>query len=282
MTDTSDIPSNKDTTDTTDSINSGESSQNDEIIDIPETGMKAGLQFPNEKCALDSIQKWSEKVFCPLIKTRRTKTANDKVRRTLCCAHGRYRKPGENEVRPQQNVKFTKCPVVINLNEAEDGTWYTTKTVLEHQGHPVSKNNFYSHEHNKKLNEEEKEYLKELHRAKASAKNIADSISSKTGRNYSSQDVRNIIKTVTENDMDSPKAEQVLADIVNAGGFVRYHRDSVTNCIDVLYIQTADMREMLKNEKPNLFENDTTFNTQQEKYKLFGSVYFSNLSNKQG
>ena len=82
MTDTSDIPSNKDTTDTTDSINSGESSQNDEIIDIPETGMKAGLQFPNEKCALDSIQKWSEKVFCPLIKTRRTKTANDKVRRT--------------------------------------------------------------------------------------------------------------------------------------------------------------------------------------------------------
>ena len=61
MTDTSDIPQ--------DTTNSGESSENEEVIDIPEDGMKPGLQFPNEKCALDSIQKWSEKVFCPLIKT---------------------------------------------------------------------------------------------------------------------------------------------------------------------------------------------------------------------
>ena len=48
--------------------------ENSEVfIDIPEDGMKAGLSFPNEKCALNSIQKWSEKVFCTLIKIRRTK-----------------------------------------------------------------------------------------------------------------------------------------------------------------------------------------------------------------
>ena len=195
----SDIPSD----------NMGGDTNDVEFVDIPEDGMIPGLKFPSEKCALDSIQKWSEKVFCPLIKTRRTKSVRDTVRRTLTCAHGRKRKLGENEDRPQQNVKFTKCPVLINLNKAEDGTWYTTKTVLQHKGHPVSKKNFYSHEHNKRLNEEDKDYLKELHKAKANPKNIADSLSNKTGRNYSSQDVRNIIKTVVETDLNTPKAEVI-------------------------------------------------------------------------
>ena len=56
MTDTSDIPQ--------DTTNSGESSENEEVIDIPEDGMKPGLQFPNEKCALDSIQNSFDDSVC--------------------------------------------------------------------------------------------------------------------------------------------------------------------------------------------------------------------------
>ena len=102
------------------------------IIAIPEEGMKPGLTFPREECPLNTIQKWSEKVLCPLIKTRRTKSmletnGESRGRRTLDCPHGRERNCGNNEKRPQQNVEFSKCPVHININEAEDGSWYTTK-----------------------------------------------------------------------------------------------------------------------------------------------------------
>ena len=178
-------------------------------------------------------------------------------RRTLDCPHGRERNCGNNEKRPQQNVEFSKCPVHININEAEDGSWYTTKTVLTHTGHPILKKNYYSHEHNKRLNAEDKEYLKDLHNAKANPRNIADCLSQKTGKTYTSQDVRNIIKKVKDTDLESPKAEEVLSDISNSGGFVQYSRDPVSKCINVLYIQTKDMRDMLKEEKPNLYQNDT-------------------------
>jgi hypothetical protein len=68
---------------------------------------------------------------------------------------------------------------------------------------------------------------------------------------FAGQDVRNLIKKIGESDLSTPKAEEILGRIKDAGGVVSYTRDS-NNFVDVLWIQTADMVDMLKKERPRL------------------------------
>ena len=42
------------------------------LIDIPVDGLIVGLEFDNEDIAVNSIMAWSRKVFCPLVKSRRS------------------------------------------------------------------------------------------------------------------------------------------------------------------------------------------------------------------
>ena len=42
------------------------------MIDIPVDGLIVGLEFDNEDIAVNSIMAWSRKVFCPLVKSRRS------------------------------------------------------------------------------------------------------------------------------------------------------------------------------------------------------------------
>ena len=225
--------------------------------------MRIGLIYPSEEVAVDAILKWGEKALCPLSKARRTKTLAEsggktRGRRCLDCPHSRSRKKGENEIRQKQRYKFTKCPVSIVINENDDGSWEISKATLEHFGHQVSQKDYYVHEHTKRLRDEDKEYLKELKNVKANAKNIAACLSHKTGKNYNSQDIRNLIKKMDDADITKPKAEEILAKVKDAGGNVNFSKDSTKN-VDVLRIQTQDMVAMLKTEKPRLFQCDTTF-----------------------
>lgn len=192
------------------------------VIDIPKDGLKVGLVFENEASAVDSILNWGRKSLCPLMKSRRTKTAAEtegatRGRRTLQCPHGIYRKL-KSENRPTQHVKFTKCPCVININEQEDGSFVITKAILEHFGHIVSEKDYYSHEHTKRLSDKDKIYVKGLIKGKAHPKNIASCLSERTGRSYSTQDLRNIIKSIEENSEDKPKVDEVLIGIEENGG----------------------------------------------------------------
>ena len=87
------------------------------------------------------------------------------------------------EALPQQRVKNTSCPVKINLNEQEDGSWEVTTCILEHVGHPVSSKVFYSHQQSKKLDDDDKEFVKGLLRVRANPRNIADVLRERTGGN---------------------------------------------------------------------------------------------------
>ena len=205
--------------------------------------MKPGIIFPDEDNAVQAILRWGEKAFCPLAKARRDKGLAEtggkkRGRRCLDCPHGRNRKGSDSEKRPKQNLKYTKCPVSIVINENDDGSWEVTKAILEHYGHPVSKKDYYMHEHTKRLQEEDRDYLKDLMNAKANPKNIAACLSQKTGKQYNGQDVRNLIKKIDESDLCKPKAEEILRKIKDAGGNVLFTKD-VNKQVDVLWIPTA-------------------------------------------
>ena len=108
--------------------------------DLAVDEMKPGLLYPDENTAVDAVLRWGEKALCPLAKARRHKSlaetnGHSKGRRHLECPHGRCRKGSNNEARPVQKVKYTKCPMKIVVAENDDSTWSVRKVVLDHFGH---------------------------------------------------------------------------------------------------------------------------------------------------
>ena len=159
------------------------------------------LLFANEEVALNAILKWGELTLCPIMKARRDKTlaesgGKSRGRRCLDCPHGRSRKGKSKGERPNQSVKFTKCPFSIVIMENDDGTWEVSKTISKHYGHIISKQEYYSLEHTKRLTAEDQSYLKKLLSTKANPSNIAACLNQKNGKSFTGQDVRNLIREV--------------------------------------------------------------------------------------
>ena len=73
-------------------------------------------------------------------------------------------------------------------------------------------------------------------------------------------------------------SEDILGDIRDNGGDVRYKKEENTNNVEVLCVQSKEMRKQLTESKPFVFECDTTFGTQAEGYKLYIPVYYSNFT----
>ena len=151
----------------------------------------------------------------------------------------------------------------VNLNEQEDGSWMVTSLFLEHLGHPVTKADFYSHQAARKLDDTDKEFVKELVKARANPTNIASVLSKrKEGASYNAQDVRNIISRIKTTDQEVCTVEESLGEIKDNGGDVRYKKQSNSDNVEVLWVQTQDMRAQLTRSAPRVFECDTTFGTQ--------------------
>ena len=119
---------------------------NNSCDEIDDSEMTIGLVFATEEAAVEAIA-WSVKAMCPLSKIRYQKGVEKngeyiKGRRCYQCPHGVTRKSKATGARPSQRLKYTKCPVKLNLNEQDDGSWIITSCVLEHSGHPVTEQNF--------------------------------------------------------------------------------------------------------------------------------------------
>ena len=153
-----------------------------------------------------------------------------------------------------------------------------TSCVNEHEGHETSENNYLNQ--NKKLDGEDENFIMGMVDIQANNKNIAEVLSKKTGKAFNSQDVRNIVSRIKENEKDEETIEEILADVRLSGGEVKYKKKDGTNDVNVLFIQTLSMKKKLIRNKPQLFESDTTFGTQVEGYKLWCPIYHDKFTDK--
>ena len=73
--------------------------------------------------------------------------------------------------------------------------------------------------------------------------------------------------------------EESLGDIKDKGGDVRYKKQSKSDNVEVLWVQTKDMKDQLVSlSAPRVFECDTTFGTQVRYCKQYRCrIYFSFL-----
>ena len=116
--------------------------------------------------------------------------------------------------------------------------------------------------------------------AQATNKNIAEVLTKKTGKSFSSQDVRNIVTRIKDTNMNVETIEEVLAEIKEDAGDVKYKKKDGSNDVEVLFIQTETMIKGVVKNRPDLFESDTTFGTQIEGYKIWCPVYYDQFVGK--
>ena len=117
-------------------------------------------------------------------------------------------------------------------------------------------------------------------KVKANPMNIASVLTERKGIQFKAQDVRNVISNIKRSEEVVITAEESLEEVINSGGDVRYRKQDGNDNVEVLWIQTKEMRYQLKRCSPLLFECDTTFGTQVEGYKLYIPVFFSNFTGR--
>ena len=82
-----------------------------------------------------------------------------KGRRCLACPHGIERSKKGNGARPGQRYKITNCPMRVNLNEQDDGSWEVTTCNLNHEGHVITNKALFSHQQSRKLSDDNMEFV---------------------------------------------------------------------------------------------------------------------------
>ena len=217
--------------------------------------MKSGLVFDNETIMNNSIRNWQDQHFQPLVLAK-----SETGRYALKCTHGINRASRGTGKQKVQSVNFTGCPAVLNVRQQKDGSWKVAKCVIKHTGHVVSKVAYSSYRNSKKLSKEDEDYIAELAKAKAKNRIIADRVSERTGKNFKTKDINNLIRKFGNLDDEDTCLEKDLQSYITEGGDVQYRKDE-DGYIDVLWIQTAFMREAVTSCRPRTFEVDTTFGT---------------------
>ena len=103
------------------------------------------------------------------------------------------------------------------------------------------------------MDDDDKEFVKGLLRVRANPRNIADVLRERTGKDFKTQDVRNLISRIQQHE-ELSSVEEALAEIKDGGGEVRYRKEEGNDNVDVLWVQTADMKKQLIKIKPQVFE----------------------------
>ena len=88
---------------------------------------------------------------------------------------------------------------------------------------------------------------------------IAQILSSRTGSSYKSKDIRNLLVKLRSRIRDGDTLEKELEAVIKDGGTVRYDKDPNINFLQVLWIQTRQMKDALNMMKPTVFQSDKHF-----------------------
>ena len=172
--------------------------------------------------------------------------------------------------------------VKVAIAEQQDGSWETVNCMVDkHDGHPISEEAFMSRKRHKNIDQSDQKLLEDLIAGSADPQNIADVLNQRKdmGSTYDAQFIRNV-RSKIHNKKDIKTIEEALNDIIQDGGTVRYKKKDGSDDVNVLTVQTSDMRTHLGTCTPTLFQADTSFGTQSEGYKLYIMVYYSNFTGK--
>jgi hypothetical protein len=114
---------------------------------LKETGAKylgIGMRFPNKEDACAYIQSYCNTHLSPMITARNSISGAKSLRRiSFKCPHGmKKRSKSTGKRKAEVTTAYVGCPVRVNLNQQNDGSFVVTTSVLNHESHEASREMF--------------------------------------------------------------------------------------------------------------------------------------------
>ena len=110
------------------------------------------------------------------------------------CPHGVKRTSKATGKRKCESTAYVGCPVGVNVNQQEDGTFLVTKAVLEHENHETGRGIYERYMVNKRLSKDQENAVKAFIDTDPSTVEVVLLLKDLTGRDYSTKNAFNIIK----------------------------------------------------------------------------------------
>ena len=119
------------------------------------------------------------------------------------------------------------------------------KSIIDsHVKHIVSAGDYVNCQFGQKLSEEDINFVMKLDEARTDPRNIADVLSDRTGISFTCKDIKNLIAKM-QLVARKPSSEELLSVIIENGGEVKYTKTKNSNDVQVLWLQTKEMKDSL-------------------------------------
>ena len=190
----------------------------------PGRELKIGEKFKDETEAKEFIKTFNQENFCEFVVG-----TNNKKSLYFCCTHSRKRDyRGNIGTRKGQHYNWLDCKAKIYLYKSQkrdDESLKVTQINLEHS-QPVSKEIYK--QKNTNYSEEEKEMVKNLNSANASARQIKRVLLDKAKKSVTIQNLKNLISQIAPNETDEEAhnaLEEFLESLEHEGGDITWKED---------------------------------------------------------
>ena len=236
----------------------------------PVRSLKVGAKFQDVVAAKEFINHFNKENFCEFIVG-----TNNAKSLYFVCTHSRHRKSTSKGSRPGQHFNFLGCQAKIFFYKSQrpgDESLKVTQLDLEHS-HPISEEIY--NQKNTILTDEQKEMIKNLVSANASAKQVKRVLMNKAKKRVTLQKVRNIIRKVAppETDEVAQKAlQEFLVGLEDEGGDISWKNDP-DGTLKVLFITSSKMKSVFRACNPPLVQLDTSFEFERARYKVAAFCY---------
>ena len=188
------------------------------------------------------------------------------------CKH--YGKPRirSNAQRPVQQYLASGCTAIVRIHlDSSEEIYKVTKLSTEHN-HEISPQNLPMYSKNRTLSVDEIEEIKPFIEMKVDTKNIRQYVSSKFGKTVINKDINNVKQKLTTEKVNGRTQGKILEDVLDEltekdSNATTYIEVDENQDLDLLFIQTSEMKEMFE-KSPNMIFMDNTYNVNMEGYSL--------------
>lgn len=159
-----------------------------------------GMTFPDKATMQESIRSYSISNYSPLVIRKSNKNRHMLLRCSYQCPHGIKRKSLSTGIRKANSVNyFTNCPVKVDLNEMEDGSFVIQNLLLQHENHEVSEEQYSKYVINRRLSKDHEDALKAFLTTNPSTKDVAKLLTDLVGFPFKTKDAFNVVTKLKKN-----------------------------------------------------------------------------------
>ena len=194
-----------------------------------------------------------------------------------CRYGGRMKESRSRDIRPNQRTVKLGCKAFIRFYRRINGTYKLTAFDEEHTKHNEGDEDVYNQE-TINIKQEHYDTIETLLAGFSKPRQIKNALETKHNLNVDINKVRHVLKKLALPENDSERLEKLLKSITEEGGVVKIFEEN--GDIQALTVTSNKMKNAFRGTEPNVVNIDTTFNVEENGYKLNACLYLNPVTKK--